>query len=215
MTQLRIFDHLGEATLPPNLRQDHDGLFDGQSSWPDDRLVRECLAGSDQAWSILVDRYKALVYSVPVRFGLQQEAAKEVFQEVWLSLLSELPTIREPRALVAWLARTAWHKCMHWKRASNRTSALQTESQADTVVDPAMLPEAWMQAIEEEQAMRDAIAGLQPRCSKLIEMLFFEVPARPYQEVAARLNLATGSIGFIRKRCLDRLKAQLKKRGIG
>ena len=34
-------------------------------------------------------------------------------------------------------------------------------------------------------------------------MLFFETPARPYQEVARRLGLAAGSIGFIRGRCLD------------
>jgi len=208
-------DHPGEATFPPNVRKSHDGQSNDQASWPDERLVGECLKGSDQAWSILVDRYKALVFSVPVRFGLGPEAAKEVFQEVWLSLLSELPTFREPRALVAWLSRTAWHKSMHWKRASNRNSTIQGDPDANAVIDPAILPEAWMEEIEQEQAMRDAIAALPPRCAKLIEMLFFDVPAAPYEAVAAKLSLAIGSIGFIRKRCLDSLKAQLKRRGIG
>lgn len=208
-------EQLWRNQVPTHFDGDYDDTTNDQSAWPDERLVAECLNGSDQAWSILVDRYKALVFSVPIRFGLQPDAAREVFQEVWLSLLSELPAIRDPRALVGWLARTAWHKCMHWKRTANRHPASQTEPTFDTVVDPAILPTVWIEEIEQEQAMRDAIATLAPRCAKLIEMLFFELPAAPYEEVAAKLGLAIGSIGFIRRRCLDRLKAQLKKRGIG
>jgi hypothetical protein len=44
-------------------------------------------------------------------------------------------------------------------------------------------------------------------------MLFFETPALPYPEVASRLGIATGSVGFIRRRCLDRLKTTLKEAG--
>jgi DNA-directed RNA polymerase specialized sigma24 family protein len=44
-------------------------------------------------------------------------------------------------------------------------------------------------------------------------MLFFESSPRGYQEIATELGLATGSIGFIRGRCLARLKKQLQKKG--
>jgi DNA-directed RNA polymerase specialized sigma24 family protein len=44
-------------------------------------------------------------------------------------------------------------------------------------------------------------------------MLFFEEPARPYQDVARELGIATGSIGFIRQRCLDRLRKKLVEAG--
>ena len=67
--------------------------------------------------------------------------------------------------------------------------------------------------VKEEQVLRDAVRTLPPRCRQLIEMLFFEAPARPYQEVAARLGLAAGSIGFIRGRCLTRLRRELEKLG--
>jgi hypothetical protein len=40
-------------------------------------------------------------------------------------------------------------------------------------------------------------------------MLFFESETRPYQDVARSLGLATGSIGFIRGKCLERLRRQL------
>jgi hypothetical protein len=47
----------------------------------------------------------------------------------------------------------------------------------------------------------------------MIELLFFESPPLPYAEVAHRLRLAQGSIGFIRGRCLERLKKILEAKG--
>jgi len=51
------------------------------------------------------------------------------------------------------------------------------------------------------------------RCERMIRMLFFESPVRPYAEIATELGLATGSIGFIRGRCLARLRKQLEMKG--
>ena len=47
----------------------------------------------------------------------------------------------------------------------------------------------------------------------MIELLFFEQPPVSYAETAKRLRLAPGSIGFIRGRCLKRLKDILEKKG--
>ena len=47
----------------------------------------------------------------------------------------------------------------------------------------------------------------------MIELLFFQQPPPPYSEVAQKLQLATGSIGFIRGRCLKRLKQILEEKG--
>jgi len=67
--------------------------------------------------------------------------------------------------------------------------------------------------VEREQTVREAITGLPPRCREMIELLFFEHPPMPYNDVARRLKLATGSIGFIRGRCLKRLKKLLEQKG--
>jgi len=46
----------------------------------------------------------------------------------------------------------------------------------------------------------------------MMQMLFSENPARPYQEVAKELGIATGSIGFIRGRCFEKLRQALEKK---
>jgi RNA polymerase sigma factor (sigma-70 family) len=73
--------------------------------------------------------------------------------------------------------------------------------------------EANLREIQEEQMLQEAIAGLSPRCRDLIRMLFYEEPKRPYQQVAASLGLATGSIGLQRQKCLDCLRKRLEDLG--
>ena len=61
--------------------------------------------------------------------------------------------------------------------------------------------------------MREAMEKLPPRCREVIRLLFFEQPPLRYAEVAGKLHVAPGSIGFIRGRCLKRLKKILEERG--
>ena len=64
----------------------------------------------------LLDRYKNLIYSIPVRYGAPPQDAADIFQAVCLDLFNELPRLRDANALQGWLIRVATHKCYHWKR---------------------------------------------------------------------------------------------------
>ena len=61
--------------------------------------------------------------------------------------------------------------------------------------------------------LREAVATLTPQCRRLVELLFLEIPPRPYAEVAAELGLALGSIGFTRQKCIERLRRNLDDLG--
>jgi RNA polymerase sigma factor (sigma-70 family) len=180
----------------------------------DERLVRECLAGDEDAWSKLLDRYKRLIYSIPVKYGFTTQEATDIFQDVCVDLLEELPRLREPRALPKWLSQVTSHKCARLKElAVRQPSASALTGVLDDIADTADLSEEVLLEVEREQALRDAVTALSPRCRQLIDALFFETPARPYREIARQLNLACGSIGFIRGRCLGRLRTELHKNG--
>jgi RNA polymerase sigma factor (sigma-70 family) len=178
----------------------------------DAQIVRDCLRGSEEAWSALIDKYKNLIFSIPIKYGFSQDDATDIFQTVCLEMLSELPKLRKPKALPRWIMQVAMHKCFHHKRQLLRVT---TAGAAEDMPEAAALPvaEQVLREAEEEQHFRDAIAALPPRCQQLIRMLFFEEPALPYQEIASKLGLAPGSIGFIRQRCLDKLRDKLKQAG--
>jgi RNA polymerase sigma factor (sigma-70 family) len=183
-------------------------------TWSDTRLVRACVRGDDEAWSVLVHKYKNLIFSIPIRYGFSREEAQDVFQAVCLELIAELSELRDARALPAWLIRVTSNKCVQIRRRQSLAQASPTsEDDLATLPDRSSSPEDLLSQIEAEQTLRESIAALPPRCRRLVEMLFFESPSRPYSEVASSLGLALGSIGFIRRRCLERLRASLARRG--
>ena len=186
---------------------------DRERSWTDERLVAECRKGNQDAWSGLIEKYKNLIFSIPIKFGLPREDASDIFQAVCLDLLSDLPQLREPRALPKWLMQMSFHKCLRWKKQRLVLFDDPLEIEGASEASSEELPEEMMYQVQREQMLRDAVASLAPRCHRMIAMLFFESPARPYQEVAKELGLATGSIGFIRGRCLRMLRQRLQKAG--
>jgi RNA polymerase sigma factor (sigma-70 family) len=183
------------------------------AAWDDTRLVRECLSGNEQAWSQLIEKYKALIYSIPVKYGLPPDEAADVFQTTCMELLTRLPQLREPSALPKWLMQVAHHQCYRWKRQSQRVVSRDARPDLPESETPA-IAETLVQQTQEEQMLREAIAALAPKCRRLIELLFFETPSRSYREVASELGLAVGSIGFTRQKCIDRLRRRLGELGL-
>jgi RNA polymerase sigma factor (sigma-70 family) len=177
----------------------------------DTHLVAECVKGKEEAWTALIDKYKNLIFSIPLRYGFSQEDAADIFQTVCMDLLAELPRLRDPNALPGWLIQVARNKCFHRKQ-----SLLRQKVQEIDDLDPASAsgePENFVALIEQGELLRDALSRLPEQCRELVRMLFFETPPRPYEEVARELHLARGSIGFMRKSCLDKLKERLESRG--
>ena len=178
------------------------------------RLVRECLDGDPNAWAELVQKYKNLIFSVPIKYGLTRDEAADIFQDVCVKLLSDLKNVRDPQALPKWIIQVTSHHCFHHKIKRNRFVSSDAEDQntpepevpADTVEQIART--------EEEQMIREVLDELSPRCNQLIQMLFFEEPSRSYRDIASDLGIAVGSIGMMRQRCIDRLRKRFEEVGI-
>jgi RNA polymerase sigma factor (sigma-70 family) len=182
----------------------------------DEQLIGRCLKGDQEAWSALIDKYKNLIYSIPIKLGMHQDAG-DIFQSVCVDLLSELPRLREHRALPKWLMQTCYHKCLRYQRAADRLVELAPEGTDRNAAPPANsaddFPEHLLVQLEQEQILRDAISELPEKCERMVRLLFFENPPRPYENIAEELGMATGSIGAIRGRCLAYLRKHLEKRG--
>jgi RNA polymerase sigma factor (sigma-70 family) len=177
----------------------------------DERLVQECLNGDERAWNMLIDKYKRLIYSVPVKYGFTPDDAGDIFQNVCIDLFTNLSKLRKIESMRSWLITVATHKCFHWKK--QRKLDVELDAMEQEVAEEIAAAPIVMQEIQEEQAVRDAIQRLTPRCAELVKLLFYEQPPVAYTEVAQRLGLATGSIGFIRGRCLNRLQKILAESG--
>jgi RNA polymerase sigma factor (sigma-70 family) len=203
----------GAAASPSPKEASADSQVKGRvSSCSDAHLVAECLRGSEQAWSALIDKYKRLIYSIPIKYGATRTDAADIFQSICLELFSGLRNLRKTESLKAWIIAITSRRCLHWKRQRRlETNLIGVEEEgpdASTLPAPELLEE-----VDKEQCLREAIAQLPPRCREMIQLLFYEQPPLPYADVARRLGLATGPIVFIRGRCLERLQENLRQAG--
>jgi RNA polymerase sigma factor (sigma-70 family) len=182
-------------------------------TWSDERLVKECLNGNSDAWNGILTKYRKLIYSIPIKYGLSPDEAGDIFQQVCLQLLEALPTLREPKYLASWLIKVAAHGCFQWAGRKRRFQSFDFEARPDEGPVSPEMPDSLIRDFERSRILHEVLIQVPPRCRQLVQMLFFETPAVSYEEAAKRLGLATGSIGFIRMRCLNRLRKSLEERG--
>ena len=125
-----------------------------QDTWDDARLVKECFLGNEEAWSALIEKYKALIYSIPIKYRLSQHDASDVFQATCLELLARLPDLRKPRALPM---QVAYHECYRWKRSPQRLISRDAEPDLPELEAPA-ITESLLEQLQEEQILREPFA---------------------------------------------------------
>ena len=198
---------LNESDLEQLLRS--DGAEMGEDEW----LVQGCIQGDPQAWEDLIDKYKRLIFSIPIKYGASSADAADVFQSVCIEVMNCLPQLKNVQSLRSWLITVTIRQSYRWKKKQSNhveLDALEPDVAEGLASTP---PVETLAQLEEEQIVRDVVAKLAPRHRELVQLLFFEQPPLPYAEVARRMGLATGSIGFIRGRCLEKLRKALVEYG--
>jgi RNA polymerase sigma factor (sigma-70 family) len=168
-------------------------------------LVTRAANGDEQGWEALVERYAPLIWSICRRYRLPGADAADVGQSVWLRLVDQLGSIRDPAALAGWLATTTEREC--W-----RVLRTQTPPPAAAVIGTDNIPDQHTGVAEEEllraerhAVLREALTHLPPRGQQLIALLT-EDPPKPYAQISAALGIPVGSIGPTRSRCLAKLR---------
>jgi RNA polymerase sigma factor (sigma-70 family) len=179
----------------------------------DAALVAQCREGDRGAWAVLVRRYQRLVYTVPRRAGLSDADAADVFQFTFTRLVEHLPRLDDAARVRAWLVTTARRETLRLLSLQQRVApmpiAAGMDADEDPVMqwpDPAPLPEAQLQSLQEQDRVRRALERLDERSRAFVKLLFLQDPPLAYAEIAARLGIAEGSIGPTRARCLDKLR---------
>ena len=182
----------------------------------DEQLIELCLGGDEAAWEALVSRYQRLVYSIPLRMGMGEDAASDVFQSVWVRLLEHLGGLKDREKLASWLITTTTRECWRASNRGRREAPIGEGGDADEalprleIADTRPLAEQEQLQLVEQQRLRQAVDALADRCRSLVEMLYYEEDRPSYEEISRRLGMPVPSIGPTRARCLEKLRKLLE-----
>jgi RNA polymerase sigma factor (sigma-70 family) len=166
-------------------------------------LLAAAAGGDRSAWDALVDRYHRLVWSVVRGFRLDEAAAADVTQTVWLRLVEHCDRIREPEKLPGWLAATARNEAMRVIKGQQR----QVPSTFDFDLADDMTPALDERLIDDEtrRAVLWAFHQLPPDAQELLRLLCAHPPL-DYHTISDLVGRPVGSIGPTRQRILEKLR---------
>ena len=172
-----------------------------------DELVEGARRGDQAAWTALVRRYCPLIIAVIRAYRLRDKDAEDVSQIVWLRLIEHLERIREPRAIPKWIVTTARHEAQRVVGTLRRIVPVDPLAEAASQSQPNQAEvDADLLLAEQQQALRDGLAEL-PATQRQMLLLLAADPPLSYREISHRLGIPVGSIGPLRARYLQRLRA--------
>ena len=169
------------------------------------QLVRSAAAGDAEAWDTLVTRYVALLWSIALRHGLNENDAADVVQNTWLRLFEHIEDLREPARVGSWLATTAQREALRVVAQHKRIVPSDDEATFDGA-DRLQAP------VDEELLAREladeAVAALDelPPSWRALVLALTQDPPLTYEEIVADLGVPIGSIGPTRGRSVRRLR---------
>jgi len=168
---------------------------------------RRWRAGEEPALDDLVRTMSPVLWHVVRATGLDREAAEDVIQNTWLTLVRSADSVRDAQAITRWLCTAARREAWRVSKAGSRTRPVE-----DEVLDARMpvqtSPESEVVSDDENSRLWHALGRLPERCQKLLRIVAWE-PRPDYSAVAESMQMPIGSIGPTRRRCLDKLRVEL------
>ena len=142
----------------------------------DSVLAQHYLAGDQQAFEVLVQRYSGPLFHFIRRFVGEYDAACDILQQVLLQLYLSLPKLRTGEPLKAWLYQVARNRCLDELRRKRATHFSELEqgteeeepSLLETMQDRSPLPEEVVERRDVQESLLKAIRALPPKLRAVV-----------------------------------------------
>lgn len=155
----------------------------------DQELIEAARAGDRAALERLLARQEGRVFRFAMKMCREPEDAKDILQETLLAMAKGIGEFRGDASLSTWLFTVARSFCVK----KHRRAALETvpldESIAERVPEPSAAAD---HRVENEQALDDAIASLDPMYREVLVLRDMEGMTAP--EVASVLGIGVDAV---------------------
>ena len=173
-------------------------------------IIRRCLGGEKEMYSILVERYQTMVLTIAYRMLGDEDGAKDVAQESFVSAYVSLKKFKRDSKFSTWLVSITINKCRDLLRS--KKSDVPIEEMEGTLQDREPNPEDVLRRSQGEEGLQKALAGLPEEYREALVLK--HVQGLDYKEMAALTGVSIGALKVRTYRAREMLKELLKKRGL-
>jgi len=159
----------------------------------DDQIINAIKNGNTQAFSILVDRYKDLVYTLAIRMIKNREEAEEVAQDTFIKVFKSLDKFKGDSKFSTWIYRVTYNTCLDNKKKNEKhlnDIAIDefTFNKLDTI-DNAL---DHLMKQERRELIKQCVKKLPEDSSALITLFYFEEMS--LEEISKIINVETNTV---------------------
>jgi RNA polymerase sigma factor (sigma-70 family) len=185
-----------------------DGAVEDSLAVRAGRMFAAYRDGDGSAMGDLVRALTPVLWHTVRGTRLDNAAAEDVLQTVWLSLVRHSDTIAEPNAVLQWLVVSTKREAWRVSRVQDRARPEDLETTRAGESDGAEEVGDQVAGAEADDVLWRAVQRLPERCQTLLRVIAFA--AKPdYALIARSLGMPVGSIGPTRGRCLAKLRLAL------
>jgi RNA polymerase sigma-70 factor (ECF subfamily) len=178
---------------------------------PDEEaIIRRCLDGDQDSYSVLVDRYKIMVYNVAFRMLGDGDAAKDIAQESFIAAYGGLGQFRFGSKFSSWLYSIVLNKCRDHLRLVKET--ISTDDIAGVRPDTGPSPEQTAAAHQGRNILQGALNALPPEYREVLILKHIE--ELDYQEIAAITGAGIPALKVRAHRGREMLRRILEQAGV-
>ncbi|MEZ5365285.1 MAG: sigma-70 family RNA polymerase sigma factor [Bryobacterales bacterium] len=164
----------------------------------DERTLVDGALRDPAAFAEIVDRHKAMVYSVAYNFFGNRTVAEDIAQDAYLELFRNLHKIESDLHLTFWLRQTVTRKCIDWTRRLKH----RRHQPIEDAPEPSFHPAPRDPILAEEL---DRMVGLLPEKMRLVVILRFQEDLK-LSEIGEVLDMPVNTVKTTLRRALERLR---------
>ncbi len=141
----------------------------------DQYIINQVIEGDTKAFSILVDRYKDLVFTLAIRMLKQREEAEEVSQDVFIKVFKSLHKFKGDSKLSTWIYKVTYNTCLDAIKRHKRKHIEVNIDKYDTY-DIEVIDDAFekLADADRQKAVKSCVEALASEDSFILTLYYFE-----------------------------------------
>ena len=145
------------------------------------------MRGDQQAFASLASQWVDRCYALAYRILRDHHAAQDATQQALLGAWRDLPRLRDPDRVEAWLYRLVVHACYQLARSERRSLARVTAIRS---LEPTFIPDV-ASSVADREALEIAFRGLTAEQRAVVVLHHHQ--GYPLTEIAATLGIPEGT----------------------
>ena len=174
----------------------------------DEILIEKARHGSEESFSILMTKYRPLVWGIAFRMCLNEEDAYDVCQEAAIRVWRSLPHYRSENKFSSWLRVIVSNETLRWlKRYVKGNEKVSLDESPEFMEELGSVEPNVRENLDREERLEIILCEmkrLSPQQRMALTLRYFE--GLPLSEIAGILKCSEGSVKQHLYRAMDRLK---------